>query len=132
MLTRRLPGQNVVQSSVGSTTLNVVLAGLFLVVVSGFTLTESGRSVEGRVLAPSGAIVTGAVVQIKDTKTLQIRSFITQADGRYRFYGLNTNSDYELTAEKSGTASGTKTISMFDNRKKIVFDIKMKKNPDSR
>jgi Carboxypeptidase regulatory-like domain len=85
--------------------------------------------VEGRVLTPSGAIVVGAVVQIKDAKTLQIRSFITQGDGRYRFYGLNSNSDYELTAEKNGSTSGTKTISMFDNRTKVVFDIRMKKNP---
>lgn len=78
-------------------------------------------------LTSSRAIVVGAVVQIKDTKSLQIRSFITQEDGRYRFYGLSANSDYELSAEKNGISSGIKTLSMFDNRKKVVFDIRMKK-----
>ena len=32
--------------------------------------------------------VAGAVVQLKNTKTLQIRSFITQDDGNYHFAGL--------------------------------------------
>ncbi len=98
--------------------------------VSVLAQTDDGlRSVEGRVLTPSRAVVTGAVVQIKDDKTLQIRSFITQADGSYRFYGLSSNSGYELTAEKNGASSGIKTLSSFDNRKKVVIDLKFKKSP---
>jgi hypothetical protein len=82
--------------------------------------------VEGRVINGSGAVVTGAIVQIKDTKSLQIRSFVTQANGAYRFFGLNTSSDYELSAEKDRLSSGIKTISMFDDRKKLVIDLKLK------
>lgn len=108
-----------------------ILSG-FLMAPAVLAQPEGGRSVEGRVLTPSNAIVTGAVVQIKDTKSLQIRSFITQEDGRYRFYGLNPSSDYEITAEKNGSTSGIRTLSMFDNRKKVVMDIKMKKDPDSK
>jgi hypothetical protein len=106
--------------------------GFLLSMPCGYAQTEIGRSVEGRVLTPSGTIVAGAVVQIKDSKTLQIRSFITQTDGRYRFYGLNSNSEYQLMAEKNGSSSGIKTLSMFANRNKAVIDLKMKKDPDSK
>jgi len=40
--------------------------------------------------------VNGAVVQLKNTKTLQIRSFITKDDGTYHFYDLSPDIDYEL------------------------------------
>jgi hypothetical protein len=109
----------------------LLMLGVLTARAGTFAQSDNGqRSVDGRVLTGSGSIVIGAVVQIKDTKTLQIRSFITQADGRYRFYGLSLNSDYELTAEKNGLASPVKTLSMFDNRKKVVLDLKFKKNPD--
>ena len=42
---------------------------------------ENVRSVAGVVSDPSGKAVEGAVVKLKDTKTLRIRSFITQNDG---------------------------------------------------
>jgi Carboxypeptidase regulatory-like domain len=86
----------------------------------------SARSVQGTVLDPSGAKVQGAAVLLKDTKTLQVRSFITQADGQYHFYGLNSNNDYQLHATHNGSSSPTKTLSVFDDRKKAVIDLKLK------
>ena len=86
----------------------------------------SARSVQGTVSNASGAAVGGAVVLLKDTKTLQVRSFVTQADGQYHFYGLNSNNDYQLRAEHNGSSSSTKTLSVFDSRKKAVIDLKLK------
>lgn len=131
MVRRLLPG-NLIHIAADSRVCGLLIVVLVLAALHCFAQIENGRSVEGRVLTTSNKIIAGAVVQIKDTKSLQIRSFITQADGRYRFYGLNLNSDYELTAEKNGATSGIKTLSMFDNRKKAVIDLKMKKNPDSK
>jgi hypothetical protein len=71
--------------------------------------------------------VSGAVVQLKDTKTLQVRSFITQQDGAYHFAGLSTNVDYELKAEHEGASSGTKTLSVFDGRKNASINLKLDK-----
>jgi hypothetical protein len=88
--------------------------------------TESPRSVEGKVTDAAGKIVTGAVVQIKDLKSLQIRSFITQSDGAYRFLGLSPETDYELSANYAGASSKTRTFTVFDNRKKAVIDLKLK------
>ena len=86
----------------------------------------STRSVQGTVIDAGSAPVLGAVVLLKDTKTLQVRSFVTQADGQYHFFGLNSNNDYQLRAEHNGSSSPTKTLSVFDNRKKAVIDLKLK------
>ena len=83
------------------------------------------RSVEGVVTDATGKPVEGAVVQLKDTKTLQIRSFITKADGMYHFHGLNPNVDYELKAEYQGAFSSTKTLSSFDSKKLAVVNLKL-------
>ncbi len=85
------------------------------------------RSLQGTVTDSADKAVEGAVVQIKDTKTLQIRSFITQADGMYHFHGLNSNVDYEVRAEHQGSSSGAKTLSSFDSRKSAVINLKLGK-----
>ena len=86
------------------------------------------RTVQGVVLDSGDNAINGAVVQLKDTKTLQVRSFITQDKGQYHFAGLSTNVDYELKADdaKSGSSSGSKTLSVFDSRKQATINLKMK------
>jgi len=85
------------------------------------------RSVEGVVTGTDGQPVVGAVVQLKNTKTLQVRSFITQKDGTYNFQELSTDVDYELRADLHGESSGSKALSSFDSRKKAIVDLKLKK-----
>jgi hypothetical protein len=85
------------------------------------------RSVQGLVTGPDGQPVEGAVVQLKNTKTLQVRSFITQQGGTYNFQELSTDVDYELRAESHGLSSGTKSLSAFDSRKQATLDLKLKK-----
>ena len=84
------------------------------------------RSVKGLVTDRAGKAVGGAVVLIKDTKTLQVRSFVTQDDGLYRFHGLSTNDEYELRAQANGTSSNSKTLSAFDNKREATIDLKLK------
>src|SRR5271170_2347338 len=69
------------------------------------------RTVQGVVNNAQGEAVNGAVVQLKNTKSLQIRSFITRDNGTYYFHGLSTDVDYELRADFNGASSGTKTLS---------------------
>ncbi|MGA2136938.1 MAG: carboxypeptidase-like regulatory domain-containing protein [Bryobacteraceae bacterium] len=83
------------------------------------------RTVQGVVRDAQGEAVNGAVVQLKNTKTLQIRSFITRDNGSYYFHGLSTDVDYELRADFSGASSGDKTLSTFDNRKTAVVNLKL-------
>jgi hypothetical protein len=85
------------------------------------------RSVSGIVTNASGDPVPGAIVQLKDTKTLQIRSYVCQAGGRYHFTGLSTDVTYELRATFQGASSKTKRLSVFDGAKKPVIDLKLEK-----
>ena len=85
------------------------------------------RNVQGVVTSADDMPVSGAVVQLKNTKTLQIRSFITQQNGSYYFNGLSTDVDYELKAENQGASSSVKTLSSFDSRKDAVLNLKLNK-----
>lgn len=85
------------------------------------------RSVQGNVTNAQGEAVNGAIVQLKNTKTLQIRSFVTKEQGTYYFHGLSSEVDYELRAEYQGATSPNKTLSSFDNRKQAVINLKLSK-----
>jgi len=86
----------------------------------------NSRAVMGTVTTADDKLVSGAVVQLKDMRTLQVRSFITLEDGQYHFSGLRIDIDYELSA-KSGDATATKKLSLFDNRKAAVLNFKLEK-----
>jgi Carboxypeptidase regulatory-like domain len=85
------------------------------------------RVIEGVVKDAQGAIVPGAVVLLKDTNSLQMRSYIAQQDGTYHFFGLSTDINYEVRAESKNMTSPTKRVSVFDSHKRIKVDLKLKK-----
>ena len=84
------------------------------------------RTVTGAVTDHNGNPASGAVVLLKDNKTLQVRSYRTKDDGVYKFFGLSPNDDYELRAQLNGASSGSKTLSQFDSRKETKIDLKLK------
>ncbi len=88
---------------------------------------DQNRTVQGIVTTEDGALAVGAEVQLKNTKNLQIRSYVTQKDGTYFFHGLSPDVDYEVKAQFKGVWSSTKTVSSFDSRKDVTFDLKIKK-----
>lgn len=81
----------------------------------------------GTVLNEAGAPVPGARILLKNGKTLQIRSFIALQDGRYHFYGLSGDVDYELRAQANGMTSKTKNVSVFDSHRVIHLNLKLTK-----
>ncbi len=89
--------------------------------------TATTRSIQGAVLTRNGSPVPGAIILLKDTKTLQVRSFIAQNDGKYHFYGLSTDINYEVRAESNGLTSPSKTVSVFDSHKTVSLNLKLKK-----
>ena len=86
---------------------------------------QTVRSVQGTVADANDNAVDGAVVQLTNTRTLQIRSFIAKDHGAYYFYGLSPDVDYQLRAEYQGMVSPTKTLSSFDSRKQAVINLKL-------
>lgn len=91
-----------------------------------------GRSVRGRVTDQGGEPLRGAVVKIKNALTLQVRSYITQADGEYRFHGLHYDVDYKLNARYRGQASKTKMLNWHDSRRGANIDLKIRLAADAR
>ena len=83
------------------------------------------RAVQGSVKTPDENVAEGAVVQIKNTKTMQVRSFITKADGIFTFAGLSTGVDYELKATFRGMESAVRTVSTFDDRKRVIVNLRL-------
>ena len=83
------------------------------------------RSLTGTVKDGSENPVNGAVVQLKDTKSLQVRSFITRDDGVYHFHGLSSDVDYQVKADSKGSSSDVKTLSVFDSRKTAIINLKL-------
>jgi hypothetical protein len=91
----------------------------------GQSLAQSMRVVQGLVLNADGQPQQNAVVYLQDQKSLQVRTYITEADGRYRFGQLSSDVDYQLWAEYKGHKSKTRSISSFDSKKELNFDLKI-------
>jgi hypothetical protein len=91
----------------------------------------NARNVQGVVMDQQDNPVPHAVVQLEDTRTLQVRSFITLDDGTYHFSGLRGDVDYRLKAIFKDTVSAVKTFSVFDSRKTGVYNLKLEKQKAS-
>ena len=85
------------------------------------------RSVQGTVVDNEDKPVVGAIVQLKDDRTLQMRSYITKANGEYHFSSLKIDDDYEVEARNNNFTSGPKKISIFDSRKIVIQNLKADK-----
>lgn len=88
------------------------------------------RNVSGVVTLPDGSPAAGAVVQLKNLKTLQVRSFITREDGKYQFQNLSTSIDYELIARSHDLESRKRTLTIFDTRLDAVVNLKLERKRD--
>jgi hypothetical protein len=87
------------------------------------------RSVQGIVTDAAENPLHKAVVQLKNTRNLQVKSFYTDEKGRYRFFGLDPDQDYELRAEYGGASSGPRTLSSFESRREVVINFKLDVKP---
>jgi hypothetical protein len=87
---------------------------------------ENTRSEKGLVVDDAENPIGKAVVQIKNTRTLQVKSFISTDQGQYYFHGLDPNVDYEIKARSGDQESRTRTISTFADRMELVYNLEVK------
>jgi len=88
--------------------------------------SSSVRTLSGHVVDGNNRPLLKAVVYLKNTKTLVIKTYITDASGAYHFGALSPNADYEVYADHQGSRSDTKTLSAFDNRKQFEVTLKIR------
>ena len=84
------------------------------------------RSLQGQVMNDRDQPLSGAIVYLKNTKTMAVKTFITEKNGTYRFNALSPNVDYEVYAEYQGKKSDTKTLSSFDTKRNATIHLKIK------
>jgi len=79
------------------------------------------KSLVGEVVSSKGAKLSRAVVHLKNKMSLEIKTRITDAEGKYVFRGLDRDADYEVHAEYQSSVSSKKNVSHFDNRDEIYL-----------
>ncbi len=98
---------------------------LGLAVVHAQQNPAARRTIQGKVHDASDAPLQGAIVYLKDSRSLAVKSFISTDDGDFHFGQLSQNTDYELYAEYHGKRSKSKTISSFDSKNDFNFTLKI-------
>lgn len=93
--------------------------------VTASAQADTARSLTGDVTDKAGNKIKGAVVHLKDTRSLAQRSYITAEDGAFRFAQLSGGSDYEVWADLNGKKTSSKSISSFDTKKSVEVSLKM-------
>lgn len=96
-----------------------------LLIVPSVFAQAAVRNLTGDVTDKAGNKIKGAVVHLKDTRSLAQRSYITAEDGAFRFGQLSSNSDYEVWADLGERKSANKSISSFDSKKEVEISLKM-------
>ena len=87
---------------------------------------EPTRTVKGMVTDEAEAPLK-AVVQIKNLRSLDVKSYHTGVDGRFYFYGLDPNIDYEVKGLVKGYRPKTRKVSSFDDRMELFYAMRLKK-----
>ncbi len=81
------------------------------------------REITGFVRDQRGEPVRGAFVEIENTRTFQVRLFITQVSGEYRFLDVDANQDYKVDALYQGHWSKARSVSRFDSHNPKVVEL---------
>jgi hypothetical protein len=83
------------------------------------------RTIEGVVCSKEGAPIQGAVVYLQDSKSLTVKSYLSDAQGNFHFRQLSMGADFDLWAELNGKRSKTKSISQFNSKTDLNFKLKL-------
>ncbi len=84
------------------------------------------RTVKG-IVTTEGEDPLKAVVQLKNERTLDVKSYYTDPQGRFFFAGLDPNVDYEVKAFTDGYQPKIRKVSSFDDRMELFYAMRLKK-----
>ncbi len=85
----------------------------------------SGRLLTGKVLDHHDNPLPDAVVYLSNIRSRAVKTYIVGPAGTYDFPALSPNVDYEVYAQFEGRKSDTKTVSQFDDRRRVNLILKI-------
>ena len=83
------------------------------------------RNLTGTITESSNEPIRGAVVELRNERSNQIVTYLTDDTGAYTFRRLDGNTDYDVRVLFRGRHSPTRTISKFDDHMAKVIDFTM-------
>ncbi len=97
----------------------------FLIFFAAFAACSAQqiRSVSGTVTDNRGNPLPGAAVQIENSRTLEIASYLTRNDGRYYFHDLSNDIDFTLRARYKRWWSKEKLLNKLNTAKQVTIDL---------
>jgi len=101
------------------------LSVLIAFALLGATREAPTRTVTGVVSDKLGNALPGAVVEIENTRSMAIASYITQHDGRYFFHQLSTDNDYTLRARYRSLWSKPRLLNKFTKGARVTIDLQI-------
>lgn len=81
------------------------------------------RQMQGKVYGDHGQPINGAVVYLSNSRNDNVKTYISDTDGSYRFAGLADDTNYTVWAAYKGKKSSRRTLTTFDQRKQVYFDL---------
>lgn len=110
------------------TAARIILPVLIMALVSALAIAEktTTKTLQGKVFGSGDIPLSGAIVYLEDSKTNDIRSFISTSDGSYRFGQLSTDTDYQVWAQFKNAKSATRPVSSYDSRTEVFIDLHIK------
>ena len=102
---------------------SVRLSAMLLIAGLSASPQFARRYLTGVVTDLRGNALRGAAVQLENTDSLAIESYITDQDGRYHFSGLHDDIDYNLKAKYRRWWSKQKRVSKFNSSKRPKVDL---------
>ena len=85
--------------------------------------SQNARNLSGTVTDKAGNVLPKVVVQLENTTTLLVQSYITEADGKYYFKELNPNVEFTVVAKYRNYWSKKSTLSKFNEAKNAVINL---------
>ncbi len=83
------------------------------------------RGVHGFVRDQEGRAIKSAGVQLKDLRTLRIRTTLTDGDGLYQFATLNPDVDYQVKAVYEGRFSEEHVTDRFATAPDVTVNLRI-------
>lgn len=118
-----IPRRNLFLSLIAFAACALLLAGPLVATAQKNAPRE--RIAEGKVVNKDGVPIGGVIVYLKNSRSNNVRTYIADEDGHYRFGELSQDTDYEIWAESNTVRSKSREISSFDNENKFYFVLKV-------